>query len=228
MARFRLDAGPGTNRAARRLALLAGGTALALVQMAAAQAQQAAAPPPAQNSGIENITVTAQKRSEDIKEVPLSITAVSGEQLKEQHIENYDDLARAVPNLSFSNGGGTGLDKLELRGVSSNADEPTVGLYLDDVPITSRNLVNTGAAQPKFFDIDRVEVLRGPQGTLYGASSTGGTIKFITNQPDLDNFGGSALSTLSGTDHGGINYEEQGVINIPLIEGKAALRLGAD
>ena len=228
MARFRLDAGPGTNRAARRLALLAGGTALALVQMAAAQAQQAAAPPPAQNSGIENITVTAQKRSEDIKEVPLSITAVSGEQLKEQHIENYDDLARAVPNLSFANGGGTGLDKLELRGVSSNADEPTVGLYLDDVPITSRNLVNTGAAQPKFFDIDRVEVLRGPQGTLYGASSTGGTIKFITNQPDLDNFGGSALSTLSGTDHGGINYEEQGVVNIPIIEGKAALRLGAD
>src|ERR1700744_2079842 len=137
MARFRLDAGPGTNLAARRLALLAGGTALALIQTAA-QAQQ---PAPAQSGGgIENITVTAQKRSEDIKEVPLSVTAVSGEQLKEQHIENYDDLVRAVPNLSFANGGGTGLDKLELRGVSSNADEPTVGLYLDDVPITSRNL----------------------------------------------------------------------------------------
>ena len=218
MVRTRLDAGSGTGAPARRLASLLGGTALALLPLAAE----------ADNPGIETITVTAQKRSEDIKEVPLSITAISGEQLKEQHIENYDDLARAVPNLSFANGGGTGLDKLELRGVSSNADEPTVGLYLDDVPITTRNLVNTGAAQPAFFDISRVEVLRGPQGTLYGASSMGGTIKFITNQPDLDNFGGSVLSTLSGTDHGGINYEEQGVVNVPLVDGKAALRLGAD
>jgi outer membrane receptor protein involved in Fe transport len=185
-------------------------------------------PPPAVAPGTETITVTAQKRAQDVKEVPLSITTIGGEDLKQEHITDYTDLSRAVPGLAFANTGGSGLNKLELRGVSSNADEPTVGLYLDDAPITTRNLINTGAAEPKFFDIDRVEVLRGPQGTLYGASSTGGTIRFITNQPDLDNFGGTALSMLSGTEHGGINYEENGVVNIPLVDGKAALRLGAD
>jgi iron complex outermembrane receptor protein len=85
-----------------------------------------------------------------------------------------------------------------------------------------------GATEPKFFDIDHVEVLRGPQGTLYGASSMGGTIRFISNQPDLNKFGGTALSELSSTEHGSLNYVEQGVLNVPLVPGVLAARIGAD
>ncbi len=179
-------------------------------------------------SGTEVITVTAQKRSEDIKEVPLNISVLSGTQLQEQHIDDITDLAREVPGLSFSNEGGTGLSKIELRGISSDAGSPTVGLYLDEVPITMRNLLNTGATEPQFFDLDRIEVLRGPQGTLYGSSSMGGTIRFISKQPNLDDYGGSLYSELSGTKHGGINYEESGVLNVPIIKGMSALRLGVD
>ncbi len=172
--------------------------------------------------------MTAQKRSEDVKEVPLNISVLTGTQLQEQHINDITDLSREVPGLSFSNEGGTGLSKIELRGISSDAGSPTVGIYLDEVPITMRNLLNTGATEPQFFDLDRIEVLRGPQGTLYGSSSMGGTIRFISNQPNLDDYGGSIYSELSGTKHGGINYEESGVLNVPLIKGMAALRLGAD
>ena len=114
-----------------------------------------------------------------------------------------------------------------MRGISSSAGSATVGLYLDDVPITVTNLYN-GAVEPRLFDLDRVEVLRGPQGTLYGASSMGGAIRFISNQPDLNTFGGSVNSQVSGTRHGGVNYDEQGVVNIPVVEGKAAVRIGVD
>ena len=196
------------------------GLVLTLVAATPADADSAAQP--------EVITVTAQKRSEDIKEVPLNITVLSGTQLQEQHINDITDLAREVPGLSFSNEGGSGLSKIELRGISSDAGSPTVGIYLDEVPITMRNLLNTGATEPQFFDLDRIEVLRGPQGTLYGASSMGGTIRFISKQPDLDDYGGSLYSELSGTKHGGLNYEESGVVNVPLVKGMAALRLGFD
>ena len=197
------------------------GLALTLIAATPAVADDAA-------PKTEVITVTAQKRSEDIKEVPLNITVLSGTQLQEQHINDITDLSREVPGLSFSNEGGSGLSKIELRGISSDAGSPTVGIYLDEVPITMRNLLNTGATEPQFFDLDRIEVLRGPQGTLYGASSMGGTIRFISKQPDLDDYGGSLYSELSGTKHGGINYEESGVVNVPLVKGMAALRLGFD
>jgi iron complex outermembrane recepter protein len=189
----------------------------------------AAVPALAQTAATtETITVTAQKRTEDIKEVPLNITVLSGTELREQHIADITDLSREVPGLSFSNEGGSGLSKIELRGISSDAGSPTVGIYLDEVPITMRNLLNTGATEPQFFDLDRIEVLRGPQGTLYGASSLGGTIRFISKQPDLDDFGGNIYSELSGTKHGGLNYEESGVVNMPLVKGLSALRLGFD
>src|SRR5579859_1296704 len=184
---------------------------------------------PIQNSGqLENIVVTAQKRVEDIKEVPLSVSVVSGDELTEAHTADYEDLTRSVPGIAFSNNGGAGLDRIEMRGVASAAGSPTVSMYMNDVPITIPNLVNTGASQPRFFDLDHVEVLRGPQGTLYGSSSMGGSIKFVTHEPELDKYSGSAYGDLSGTEHGGINYEANGVVNIPLVDGKLALRAGFD
>ncbi len=181
----------------------------------------------AQAGQIQEVIVTAQKRSEDVKEVPTSISVIDAAALAAAHIVNYEDITRSIPGLSFANNGGRGLDNIEIRGISSNSGAATVGIYLDEVPITVKNLFN-GAIEPKFFDIDRVEVLRGPQGTLYGASSMGGTIRILSKQPDLDNFGGYASTDLSGTVHGGINYEEQAVVNIPLKPGVAALRVGID
>ncbi len=178
-------------------------------------------------SALGEIIVTAQKRAEDAKEVPISISVLGGAALENLHIEGLEDISRAVPGLSFGAGGGPGLDNIEMRGVSSTAGSATVGMYLDDVPITVTNLYN-GAVEPRLFDLDRVEVLRGPQGTLYGASSVGGAIRILSNQPDLTTFGGSVSSTLSGTRHGGVNYDVQGVLNAPVVEGRAAVRIGVD
>ena len=140
---------------------------------------------------LAEIVVTAQKTTEPLSKMPISISAVSGAALEDEHITDYADLSRAVPNLSFSSGGGPGQNNIEIRGVSSQAGSATTGIYLDDVPINVLNIYTTGATEPRFFDIDRVEVLRGPQGTIYGASSMGGTIHFVSNQPDLHKFSGT-------------------------------------
>jgi outer membrane receptor protein involved in Fe transport len=200
-----------------------GGASIAPLTQAAAQAAPPARP------HVEEVTVTAQKRSENVRKVPLSVTVLSGKAIKAAHIQNFADLTRAVPNLSFSSQAGAGLSTLELRGVASQAGTATVALYLDDVSLTTRNIYTQGTAEPRFLDISRVEVLRGPQGTLYGASALGGTLKYITNQPQLDVFNGNIFSELSGTVHaGGPNWDEQGVLNIPLVQGKAALRIAGE
>jgi iron complex outermembrane recepter protein len=177
---------------------------------------------------LQEIIVTAQKRAEDIKDIPFSVSAISGAQLLEHHIANYDDISRTVPGVSFEAGPGPGLDTIEIRGVSSQSGSATVGIYVDEVSVTVGNSQYDGAVQPKLFDLDRIEVLRGPQGTLYGASSMGGTIRFITKQPDLESFGASVSTDLSQTHHGGFNNDEYAILNIPVIEGVFALRIGAD
>lgn len=213
------------------LRILLAATALWAAAPAAGLAQDATAVDAGKDKpapGLETIMVTAQKRSENIKDVPLSVSVIGGGQLEEQHTVDYTDLAREVPGLSFSNEGGSGLNHITLRGVSSSTGASTVGMYLDDVSITMPNMYSVGATEPKFFDLDHVEVLRGPQGTLYGSSSMGGTIRFMTNQPELDTYSGYTYGELSGTEHGSVNYEAQGVANVPLVEGKAALRVGID
>ncbi len=183
---------------------------------------------PRRGSKVEEIIVTSQKRSENVRKVPLSVTVLSGAQIKAEHITNFADLTRAVPNLSFSSQAGEGLANLEIRGVSSQAGTATVAVYLDDVSLTTRNIYTQGTTEPRFLDISRVEVLRGPQGTLYGASALGGTLKYISNPPVMDVTTGSLFTELSGTYHGGVNWDEQGVVNIPLSPGRAALRIAAE
>lgn len=178
-------------------------------------------------SPLAEIVVTAQKTSEPLSKVPISISAVSGSELAAQHITDYADLSRAVPNLSFSSFGGPGQSNIEIRGISSQAGSATTGIYLDDVPINILNIYTAGATEPRFFDVDRVEVLRGPQGTIYGASSMGGTIHFVSNQPNLNQLSGSVHTSVGGTEGGGLNYEGDSVVNLPISEGVAALRIGA-
>lgn len=176
---------------------------------------------------LQEIVVTAEKRSQDIKEVPLSISVLSSDALQSDHVQSYEDITRALPSVSFLSGGGPGLDNISIRGISSTSGAATVGLYLDEVPITVKNLWN-GAIQPKLFDLARVEVLRGPQGTLYGASSMGGTIRFISNTPDLTQLQAQTSVDISTTRNGGTNGEVTGVLNLPLISNVAALRIAAD
>jgi outer membrane receptor protein involved in Fe transport len=176
---------------------------------------------------LEEIVVTAQKRRENARKIPGSIGVIGGAELIEHHIENYEDITRTVPGVSFAANNGPGQDNISIRGISSTVGNPTVGVYLDEVPIiTVQGFV--GQSQPRLFDLDRVEVLRGPQGTLYGASSEGGTIRFITTQPDLQNYSAYVRTDVSGTVHGGPNTEEQGAVNIPIVPGKVALRVAAD
>ena len=197
----------------------------ALAQAAATAAGPAASTP---SGEIARVVITAQKRKEDIRDVPLSVSVLSGEQLQAQQITTVEDLTRNVPNISFSSQGGPGLGTVEIRGVSSQAGAATVSVYLDDVSLTTRNLYSQGTAEPRFFDLQDAEVLRGPQGTLYGASSLGGTIKFISRQPDLKNFSGSTTETMSWTQKGAVNYQMQGILNIPLVKGQSALRIGVE
>lgn len=216
----RLPARPAT------VSLVALGALLALDAWGQEAPAPASAASAARSSSLEQVVITAQKRKEDVRKVPLSVSVVSGEAIQDNHIDDIGDLTRNVPDLSFSSQAGAGLSTLEIRGVSSQAGSATVSIYLDDVSLTTRNLYSQGTAEPRFFDLDRVEVLRGPQGTLYGASSLGGTIKFISNQPDPTAFSGNVYSELSNTSHGGTNYLAQAVLNVPLIQGNTALRLG--
>jgi iron complex outermembrane receptor protein len=181
---------------------------------------------------IDTITVTAQKRKEDPNKVAMSISAVRGADLQAEHVTDITDLTRTIPNISFTaasgNGGaGPGTSNIEIRGISSAAGAATVGVYLDDVSITVGNVYSMGNVEPKFFDIDRVEVLRGPQGTLYGASSMGGTVKFIANQPDLKEKEFDVYTEVSNTKGGSMNYSTNVVANLPLKEDELALRIGA-
>jgi len=185
----------------------------------------------AQSDQIEVVRVTAQKRQEDPNKVAMSISTVSGAQLQAQHVNDFTDLTRLVPNISFTaasgNGGaGPGTSNIEIRGISSAAGAATVGIYLGEVSLTVGNVYTMGTVEPKFFDIDRVEVLRGPQATLYGASSMGGTIKFIPNEPDLKEREFNVYSEASSIKGGSANYSGNVVGNFPLIPGELALRIG--
>jgi outer membrane receptor protein involved in Fe transport len=210
------------------IAGLASGLACLVPLTALAQAAAAAASPASavDNGEIARVIITAQKRKEDIRDVPVSVSVMSAEQLKASQINTVEDLTRNIPNISFSSQAGPGLGTVEIRGVSSQAGSATVAVYLDDVSLTTRNLYSQGTAEPRFFDIDNVEVLRGPQGTLYGASSLGGTIKFVSKQPDLKYLGGSASAEIYGTQHGSTSWQEEGVINVPIIKDKLAIRVG--
>jgi iron complex outermembrane recepter protein len=170
-------------------------------------------------AALQEIVVTAQFRREDIQDVPLSVTAFDTAALEAMGANDFADYARAVPGLSFADRGPNRGDII-IRGISPVTGESAVGLYLDGVP--QSNSFNNPDYQ--LFDVERVEVLRGPQGTLYGEASLGGTIKILTNKPDPSAFESKVELTGSDTDHGGFNSGVNALVNIPL-SGQAALRV---
>jgi len=194
---------------------------LVMLQMSATPARAQRVPenstPTAQESGIDDIVVTAQRRAESAQKVPLSITVLGGDQIEREGFRSFQDYATRVPNLSFSQGGSSigGLGQaISLRGIYGTN---TTGVYLDDTPLP-------GSVDPQVVDLERIEVLRGPQGTLYGARSMGGTVRLITRQPDASEFSGSAHAIVSSTRRGGANGTADGSINIPVIADTLGVR----
>ncbi|HEX8216689.1 MAG TPA: TonB-dependent receptor [Allosphingosinicella sp.] len=192
---------------------------------AAGQGEEAAAAAAAPSGTDTTIIVTAQRRAENLQDVPIAITAFGTETLDQLQVDDFDDYARFVPSLSFRSLG-PGFSNVYFRGVSSgeNANHssslPSVGTYLDEQPITTI----TGALDLHIFDIARVEALAGPQGTLYGASSQAGTVRIITNRPDTSSFYGEANVELNSVAHGEFGYTGEAFINAP-ISSSAALRV---
>lgn len=173
-----------------------------------------------------DIVVTANRRQESVQKVPLSITAISGEMLKETGVSDYDSLVRSVPGVLAT--GGSNFGKLTIRGIETSQTTSGIGaqrsvsIYLDDLPLTTLSVVTPDFAP---YDIERVEVLRGPQGTLFGSGSLAGAVRFITNKPDSSRF--SAALDLDGGLQKGDAYRRRaaGVLNIPLVTDKLALRV---
>lgn len=183
------------------------------------------APAAAATTQDSEIVVTASKREERLSRVPMSISAVSQDALDKRGIKDAQDLARIVPGLTFNQYGFTGQPVVAIRGLSSNVGASTTGIYIDDTPIQNRSIIaGLGSAYPRLFDLDRAEVLRGPQGTLFGAGSQGGTIRFITPQPNLYDADGYAVADTSLTQGGTPSVEGGIAMGAPLVEGKLAIR----
>lgn len=173
---------------------------------------------------LDEIVVTAQKRTENLQDVPIAITALGTEKLDELHIQNLDDYVKYLPAVSYVRGQGQGgngqpgSSHVYMRGVVSGGDgnhsgsQPSVGTYLDEQPVTTID----GTVDVHVYDIERVEVLEGPQGTLYGASSEAGTIRIITNKPDPTKFSASYDLSVNQVTHGDVGYTAEGYVNLPL------------
>ena len=178
---------------------------------------------------LQEIVVTAEKRASTVQKTPISITAITGVDLQAEGLSDLQSVAQQVPGVSFKTSG-PGQTEFEMRGLTSTGCEsPTVGFYLDETSLTPPAMAQNGkvVVDPNLFDLNRVEILRGPQGTLYGAGSMGGTIKLVTNQPDPQRFSADLEGIGSGTDGGGFNHTENAMLNVPIVQDVVALRVVA-
>jgi outer membrane receptor protein involved in Fe transport len=176
---------------------------------------------------LEEIIVTAEKRESTVQTTPISLTAVSGQDIRDRGLTDLGDLVQSVPGVSIRTSG-PGMTEFEMRGVASTGgNSPTVGFYYDDTSLTAPSASNEGkiVISPALYDLNRIEVLRGPQGTLYGSGSMGGTIKVVPNAPNPDAFDASAEVVFGDTDHGGVNHAENAMVNLPFGGGVAAVRI---
>jgi len=196
------------------LAAVAAGAPL----QAAAAPRDAAANGTATSSDDEDIVVTAQKREQTLINVPLSVSVVSGATLERQQAFRFEDYLKLVPGLQL-NQDTPGEGRLVIRGINTGGVASTVAVYVDETPFgSSSGLVNGATLAGDFdtFDVARVEVLRGPQGTLYGASSLGGVLKFVTNAPETDKLVVRGHAGIEAVKGGDVSYYGQAVVNVPL------------
>lgn len=206
---------------ARAISVALAGTALASVAAAPVQAQEE------QGRALEEIVVTAQKRTENLQDVPVSVQVLGNVQLEQLNVNGFEDYIEFLPTVSYtSNGPGYGI--LYMRGISSGGDGvhsgsmPSVGVYLDEQPVTTIGQV----LDVHIYDIARIETLAGPQGTLFGQGSQAGTLRIITNKPELEEFQASYDLGIDTVKEGDMGYVAEGMVNIPLTPNMALRAVG--
>ena len=229
------SAGTSPGCALRRLPLASAISAILAGTAPMAHAATDTAPAAASDT-LEEVTVTAQKVTENLQDVPISIEALGTQKLEQLNITNLDDYVQYLSGVttikSIGQGGnGVGTTHVYMRGIDSGQDgnhsgsQPTVGTYFDEQPVTTID----GTVDMHIYDIARIEVLEGPQGTLYGASSEAGTVRIISNKPDPSKF--EASYDLSGdqvTNGGGTGWKAEAFVNIPLTPWAAVRLVGWD
>ena len=202
--------------------LLASAAAVALLVVPTLAAAQASG----EGAQLEEIIVTATRRSERLQDVPLSITAFSQEDLTTKGIVGYEGLARETPGVVL-NKPTANFNNFTARGIATNGYganlQNTVAIYIDELPISA--IGNTTVLDPNLFDVERIEFLRGPQGTLFGSGSLSGALRILTKSPELSAFDAAALVDTGVTDGGSLRQRYNGMLNAPLIEDKLGLRL---
>ncbi|MEO6102189.1 MAG: TonB-dependent receptor plug domain-containing protein, partial [Pseudoxanthomonas sp.] len=227
------NSGPrhGLRRLPLAVAVAMASSSMVFAPMAWAQSADPAPPQNKEARTLDTVTVTAQKRVENLQEVPISLQVLGNQQLEQQDVASFSDYAKLVPSLSFGTSGGgvfsgPGFVQLYMRGVASGSDanhsssQPSASMYLDEQPITTI----TGALDIHMYDIERVEALAGPQGTLYGANSQSGTVRIITKKPDPSGYSAGFAIEGSQIDGGGLGHVLEGFVNLP-ISSSAAVRL---
>ncbi len=207
-----------------RKSLLASAALASLLWGSTAAAQTGAAAPTADQAGAtpEEIIVTSTRRASALSKVAESVSAFTATKMAVLNVKSFADLAKYTPGVDFDPDSNT----ISIRGIKSDAGSATTGVYIDDTPIQLRALgLNANSSLPAVFDLDRVEVLRGPQGTLFGAGSEGGTIRYITPQPSLTDYSAMAHTELAGTEGGGMSFEAGAQIGGPIVPDKVGFRL---
>lgn len=200
----------------REMTLVAAAVCAALRATAASEGSDA----------LEAVVVTAERRSESIQDVPLSVTAISGETLQKFNEVDFTDYAHTIPNLSFGTGSDFGVTNgrtITIRGITGGRYRnggATTSFYIDDTPLPT-------ALDPRVMDLERIEVLRGPQGTLFGSSAMGGTVRLITKTPDSQKLSGFIDAQGFDINHGGAGYDVSGTVNLPLIPEELGLKFSA-
>ena len=198
------------------------GSAVAL--LAAALTQPAFAQGGGAEGDDEMIVVTAQKREQKLVDVPMAISVLGGEELAEKGVASVQDLSFSVPGLTMREDG-PGSYTIFMRGLANQSGSGAlVGQYLDEAPLSLGGFTQLS---PVALDLERIEVLKGPQGTLYGQGAAAGVIRYITNKPDLDAFSAAVTGEVYDVDQGDVGYKTSAVINVPIATGKAALRVAA-
>ena len=183
-----------------------------------------------ESNKIQEVVVSSERFEESINKVPISITALSQNTLDDLHLQTFSDIATIVPGLTAppTNGGAQAATAIVIRGISTGNNAPTTGMYIDETPIVVRQMTAvgfSGTPQPDLFDLDRLEVLRGPQGTLFGSGAMGGAIRYVTPQPSLTTASGYTRADISYTDGGAPSYDVGVAYGAPITQGSSGFRV---
>ncbi|MEG8019531.1 TonB-dependent receptor plug domain-containing protein [Sphingomonas sp. LR55] len=216
--------------------LLAGACLSCLPLAAPASAQEAAPdqtptptvsePQSAASGQGGDIIVTALKRSQALQDVPASVTTLSADLLRHLNAQDFSRVADSVPGVAFATTG-PGNSQYIIRGIGGVGfvQSPTTGVYLDETPLQTRALRGFSQPDPQLFDVARVEVLRGPQGVLFGSSNMGGLVRIITNQPDESKVAATGQASVASVTDGGTSWNTKAMLNLPIVADTLALRV---